>query len=194
MVLILMASTSVYFCLIGEIIGKHANCPLMAHVPVLCIRIVGTIRGAGGGWAASTQTLNTDLPQCPAWINNSCGHGPRDSSIPLIIWVLLQSKDTLYFTRVKTLLRACVAFRGSHVCVLMSGIKVVTRLSSSTHSAAHSWGWVCRRASCFWNLSSCLKSPLLNQSSSMLLQIRVVIPHGRFNRRERAQQAGSEGS
>lgn len=27
----------------------------------------------------------------------------------------------------------------------------------------------------------------------MLLQIRVIIPHGRFNRRERPKQAGSKG-
>lgn len=31
---------------------------------------------------------------------------------------------------------------------------------------------------------------LLNQSSGMLLQIRLIIPHGRFNVRERESTAG----
>lgn len=37
----------------------------------------------------------------------------------------------------------------------------------------------------FWKSRLLPKISLLNQSSSVLVQIRVVIPHGRFNRRER---------
>lgn len=57
------------------------------HAPVLYRRNKEFLEQLVGG-AASTQTLNTDLPQCPAWINNSCGHGPRDSSISQIICAL----------------------------------------------------------------------------------------------------------
>ena len=164
--------------------------------------VVVVVSGAGAGGAASAQTLNTALPQCPAWINNSCGHGRRDP---------VDSSDYLCSAKFPFLVH-CKYNNWFHRRIRALGEPVVNsevprfdHLTwgggsswDSTRSAAHSWGErvrvvdFCRKAICvFENLCPCLKSPpLFNWSNSVLLQIRVVIPHGRFNRGEREGERG----
>lgn len=67
------------------------------------------------------------MPQCPACMNNSCGHRPRDSLIPLIICIIprhiswFTAKIILNFTHVSQ--RVCVWGGGHHETPLLQHVQ-----------------------------------------------------------------------